>query len=217
MKLSIHHWAFSLVLIAAVAGIGLLSSLVLPGETMVELAREGGGVEQATIAFYVLALVALLLRAPPTLDLPSRIAIGILLVASAARELDLHSALFGFSILKSNFYRHFATGPQMVVAVMIILPVVLSAAFLLKRHGRWMLDGARQRVPSAVTTLSLLVMLPVVKMLDRSLAIVTDWGVDVSSVTMRAVQLSLEEPLEMTLPLLIITALLQHRRAASLH
>lgn len=213
MKFPIHHWAFSLGLIAAAAIVGLIGSVLLPGQMMVELAREGGEIETATVLFYLLALIVLVLRAPSKLDRSSRIAIGLLLAASAARELDLHSALFGISILKSNFYRYYATAPQIVVALLIILPVLLSAGFLLRRHGRWVLDSARRRWPAAVTTMSILLMLPIVKLLDRSLAIVTDFGIDVSSVTMRAVQLSLEEPLEMLLPLLVIIAIVQQRRA----
>lgn len=213
MKFSIHHWAFALGLIAVAATIGLTGSLLLPGQMMDELAREGSEIENATVLFYLLALIVLVLRAPANLDRTSRVAIGLLLVAGVARELDLHSALFGMSILKSNFYRHFATAPQIVVALLIIFPVVLSAGFLLRRHGRWVFDSARRRWPAAVTTMTILLMLPVVKLLDRSLAIVTDFGIDVSSVTMRAVQLSLEEPLEMLLPLLVIIAIVQQRRA----
>lgn len=171
--------------------------------------REGGPVEIVTVAIYYLALLVLWTCMPPALPRLSGIAISILLVACAAREMDLHTALFGMSILKTNFYRNFATGPQIVTAFLMIFPVFLSVGFLLVRHGRWLLNGVRRQNPAAITVMSIPVLLVLVKILDRSLGLVEELGGYVAPLHFRAMQLSLEEPLEMALALLAIIAIAQ--------
>lgn len=209
VKLPIDDWTFSLRFIGAVAALGLINSVLLPWETSLELMGESGLVENLTVAVYYFAVLVLWTCAPPALPRSSCIAISIVLLASAARELDLHIALYGMSILKANFYRKFATGSQVTVALLIIFPVVLSIGFLLMRHGRWLMNGARRRIPTAVTTLSIFVLLPLVKILDRSLGIVQELSGHAPPLPLRAMQLSVEEPLEMVLGLLVIIAIAQ--------
>lgn len=209
VKSPIDDWTFCLRLVAAVAALGLINSVLLPWETSLELMSESGLIENLTVAVFYLALLVLWTCAPPALPRSSCIAISIVLLASAARELDLHTALFGMSILKANFYRKFATGSQITVALLIIFPVLLSIGFLLMRHGRWLIDGARRRIPTAVTTLSIFVLLPLVKILDRSLGVVEEMSGHAPPLSLRAMQLSVEEPLEMALGLLVIIAIAQ--------
>ena len=77
------------------------------------------------------------------------------------------------------------------------------------RHGRWLLDGTRRRIPTAVTTSSIFILLPLVKILDRSLGVVQELGGYAPPLPLRAMQLSVEEPLEMALGLLVIIAIAQ--------
>lgn len=209
VKSPIDDWTFCLRFIAAVAALGLINSVLLPWETSLELMSESGLIENLTVAVYYLALLVLWTCAPPALPRSSCIAISIVLLASAARELDMHIALFGMSILKANFYRKFATGSQITVALLIIFPVLLSIGFLVMRHGRWLLNGTRRRIPTAVTTLSIFVLLPLVKILDRSLGMVQELSGHAPPLPLRAMQLSMEEPLEMVLGLLVIIAIAQ--------
>lgn len=211
MKLPFDDWTFSLRLIAAVAAVGAINVLLLPWETSDALVREGGLIEIATVLFYYLALMVIWLGTPD-LDRVSRVAISLLLLACVAREMDLHSALFGVSILKSNFYRHYATPAQIAGALAIIFPVLLSIGFLLKRHGRWLLDGVRRRRPVQVTIFSIMLTLVVAKLLDRLLAFAAPFGGEGARLVARAIQLPLEEPLESLLPLLVIVAVVQHWR-----
>ena len=209
MKSPIDDWAFSLRFIAAFAVLGILNAVLLPWETSLRLLSEGGLIEDATVVFYYVALLVLWTCAPRGLARSSLVAISVVLIASAAREMDLHIALFGMSILKANFYRKFATGPQIVIALLVILPVLLSVGFLVVQHGRWLLNGTRRRIPTAVTTSSIFVLLVVVKILDRSLGMVQEIGGYAPPLALRVMQLSLEEPLEMLPAILVITAIAQ--------
>ena len=136
MRSSIDHWGFALRCIAAVAALGLINSVLLPWQISLDLMSEGGPIENVTIVLYYIALLVLWTCTPPTLPRLSCAAISIVLLACAARELDLHTALFGMSILKANFYRKYASGFQIAMALLIIFPVLLSVGFLLMRHGR---------------------------------------------------------------------------------
>jgi hypothetical protein len=213
----IGHWAFSLRLIAACALLGLVNSFLLPWETSLSLMNEGGPVEIATVVFYYVAVLVLWTCAPAAMPRSSWVAVSIVLLACAAREMDLHIALFGMSILKANFYRKFASGPQIAVALLIVFPVLLSAGYLAVRHGRWLLAEARRRNPTAVTVASLFVLLVLVKILDRSLGMVEEIGGVAPPLSLRALQLSVEEPLEMVLPLLVVIAIAQAWRAGGRH
>lgn len=209
MRSPIDHWSFALRIITAVAAIGLINSFLLPWQSSVDLMREGGLVENTTVVLFYIAVTVLWTFTPPTLPRLSCAAISILLLACAARELDMHIALFGMSILKANFYRKFATGPQIAVALLIIFPVVLSIVYLLIRHGRWLLNGVRDRTPTAVTTMSIIGLLVFVKLLDRALGMVEELGGQAAPIALRAMQLSLEEPLEGVLALLVMVAITQ--------
>jgi hypothetical protein len=201
--------------IAAFAVLGIINAVLLPWETSLRLLSEGGPIEDVTVLFYYIALLVLWTCTPRALPRSSLVAISIVLVACAARELDLHIALFGMSILKANFYRKFATGPQIVMALLAILPVLLSVGFLAIQHGRWLLHSTRRRIPTAVTISSIFVLLVLVKILDRSLGMVQEIGGYAPPLALRVMQVSLEEPLEMVPAILVIIAIAQAWRSGT--
>lgn len=213
MRSPIYHWDFSLRFIAIVAALALINALLLPWQTSIDLMQEGGLIENATIPCYYIALAVLWLYTPPQLPRLSRIAISILLFACAARELDLHKAMFGMSILKINFYRYFATGPQIGVALLVISLLLLTVTYLLFQHGRWLREGVRKRQPTAITVMSIVMMLILLKILDRSLGIVKELGGYTAPLFLTAIEQSIEEVLEMVLPLLVVIAIVQAWRS----
>jgi hypothetical protein len=213
----IDHWAFPLRLIAATALLGVINAVLLPWESSLALMNEGGPIEIATVVFYYLAVLVLWTCTPPSLSRLTCVAVSIVLLAGAAREMDLHIALFGMSILKANFYRKFATGPQVAIALLIIFPVLLSAGYLAIRYGRRLFAAARRRDPTAVTITSFFVLLVLVKVLVRSLGMVEEIGGYAAPLPLRALQLSMEEPLEMLMPLLVVIAIAQAWRANRNH
>jgi hypothetical protein len=76
-----------------------------------------------------------------------------------------------------------------------------------------LLAEAHRWNPTAVTVASLFVLLMLVKILDRSLGMVEEIGGYAPPLPLRALQLFLEEPLEMLLPLLVVIAIARAWRA----
>lgn len=197
----------------ACAAIAVLVGIGTPALLPIAFLEEGGPVEQLTVYLYVLAALAVALTHPPSLTPLDKAAIGLLLLAFAAREADLHTALFGKSILKASFYHRHATPGQIVVALLILLPVALSLVQLLKRHGsRWLSPPASWQAP-LVTVMTLVVLLAVSKVFDRLPAVMVEIRlVDTMPAAGRNVLLALEEILELTMPLLALLAVVQGRR-----
>lgn len=206
---AVYRWDFALRLIVVVAALNFINCLFLPWDVALDLMREGGPIENTTVLGYYFALAMLWLLAPQKASKPALIAISVLLLACAARELDLHKALFGMSILKANFYRHYASGAQIAGAVAMLLPVFASMGYLWLRYGRWLRDGVKRRDPVAVTTASLFALLFFVKILDRSLGVAMELGGYNAPLPLRALEQTQEEPLEMILPLLVVLAAVQ--------
>jgi hypothetical protein len=159
---------------------------------------------------YVAAALSVVLARVPGLPLLDKLAIGLVLLAFAAREADLHTALFQVSILKSSFYLRHGTPGEIVVALCILVPVALSFLLLLKRHGsRWLV--APTRWPAPVFTVATFVgLMLLTKVFDRLPAVLVElrW-LEAMPVVARHVLLALEELLELALPLLATLAVFQ--------
>lgn len=175
------------------------------------LLQEGGVVENGTLFFYLLAALMVLKMRPPAWSKRDVGALVVVLLALAAREADLHVALFGISILKTRFYSGSALW-QIAVALAVLAPIVLAAGWLLRRwHRVWRSALARRRWRAAACTgLAFGVALVTAKMLDRMPAMLLDFGAmrEVPA-ALRYLLLSLEEILELSLPLLALLAVVQ--------
>ncbi len=191
--------------------LGLGMSSVVPADFM----AEDGPVEAATAWLFLVAFATVLLTRLPALAALDKAAIGLLLLAFAAREADLHASLFQVSILKASFYLRHGTPGQIAVAVGILVPVLLSFLLLLRRHGaRWFAAPSRWRAP-IVTVATFAVLMLVAKAFDRLPAVIVDLGIlDAVPERVRHVLLALEEVLELALPLLAILAVVQGRLRA---
>ena len=161
--------------------------------------------------FVAAALTVVLARLPlPTLD---KLAVGLLLLACAAREADLHVALFEVSILKASFYHRHAAPSQIAVALTILVPVALALLLLLKRHGSlWLGAPGRWRAP-VVTVATFFALMVLTKVFDRLPALLVEMRiVEAMPAAARNVLLALEEVLELALPVLAMLAVLQGRQ-----
>lgn len=187
--------------------VGLNTPLRIPPA----LLQEGGIVENGTLFFYLLAAVVVLKMRPPAWSRRDIGALVIVLLALAAREADLHVALFGISILKARFYSG-GTLWQIAVALAVLAPIAIAAGWLLRRsHRVWRSALARRRWRAAArTALAFGVAIVTAKTLDRMPAMLLDFGLmrEVPN-TLRYLLLSLEEILELALPLLALLALAQ--------
>lgn len=137
-----------------------------------------------------------------------------MIAAFGARELDLHKNLTGESVLKLSFYLRDVPVPQKLLASVVVAGFGCALLFLLLRHSRPVLSAFRRLDPFAVTVVLFVATLVLSKILDRSVNLfVQDLGIPVPPRTRLLVQ-GMEELLELTLPLLLLNAIVQRRRLA---
>jgi hypothetical protein len=210
------HWSFALRLIVAVAALSVANCYLFPWQTTLEVMIEGGPVENAAIIAYYIALGTLWLFPPQVMNRVALAAGSMLLLACAARELDLHKSAFGMSILKSHFYRDYATGPQIAAALAILLPIFAAMGYLALRYGRRVIEGTRRGDPAAATVATMVILLFVLKAFDSIIGYVGAWLGEPGQIwgyttKMGLITMALEETLEILPPLLAVIAIMQDR------
>lgn len=184
----------------------------LPRATVMRLIHENGPVESLTVLLYLLVAVALWCVPRPLAQAAPRLALTVMLAAFAARELDLHKAFTGTSVLKVSFYLRDHPLHQKITALPILAVIAFTAVWLLLRHARPMWQGLRRSRPLAITVAIFLVTLVCTKIIDRSFAILAeDFGV-VMTTGLDTVLSALEEVVECSLPLTVAVGLMQHQR-----
>ena len=186
--------------------------LLIPQWISPEILAEDQLVEDGTLWVYGLAVACALLLRWPGMPRRDMAAAGLLLVAMAAREADLHKAMFGMSILKSRFYLD-ATSPWPVLAALgVLIPIVVAGLWLLTRHGHRWLQSPRQWNAPMVSVSTLVLLMVFAKVMDRTPATLGEMGLlQQVPQTLIYLMLSLEEILEFALPLFAAVALLQCR------
>ncbi|MEF7612829.1 hypothetical protein V4F39_02830 [Aquincola sp. MAHUQ-54] len=192
--------------------LSLLLWLALPRDTVIDLIHEGGPIENLTVLLYVLAVAALWWVGGPADERLGRIGVGVMLLAFAARELDLHKALTGTSVLKVSFYLRDAPLHQKLIALPIVLAIAAAGLWLLVRFAKPVWQQLRLRRPLAVTVAAFIVTLVATKIIDRSFAILAeDFGI-VMSASVDTVLSALEEIGECALPVIAAVGVWQYRR-----
>ncbi|WP_326541934.1 hypothetical protein [Pseudorhodoferax sp.] len=208
------HRLFAFWLALAVAALAIVVGLLVPHWIPLAFLQEEGPVERGTVWVYLAAVLSVPLLRWRGMSVADGLAACVLLLAMAAREADLHTALFGISILKSHFYLH-APASQIAVALCVLAPIVAAGLWLLVRHAQqWRVAPARWS-PPAVTLAVLVATMVVAKVLDRTPDTLGQLHLR-EQVPMAAiyVMLALEEILEFALPVFAIVAMLQCRLLA---
>lgn len=200
---------FSIRLVLLVALVSLTSWLYLPARTTLRITLEDGPIENATVLFYYLAMIVLWLFRPRALSRRSALAIHIILMALAARELDLHKALTGTSMLKLRFWEGMTPAPQWIEAFGLLLALFAVIAALIWRHWKEFRAALRRRDAWAVTLATFVATMVIAKLADRSLGVLRERFSFESADWLAALMQSIEEPFEMMLPVLIAIAVLQ--------
>lgn len=209
---ALRHRHFAAAALLVVAAIAVAIGLAIPHGISLRFVEEGGAVETATLWTYGAAILGIWLLHWPGAPVLNLAAAGVALAAMAAREADLHSALYGISILKSLFYLE-ASAPQILGALLMLAPVAWATSWLLMRYVRYCLR-APAHWPVAARTLALTVLVMVVaKVLDRVPATVGAWRGPLPDAVLH-VMLALEEVLELSLPLFALLAMAQCRIGA---
>lgn len=176
--------------------------------------REDGFVESLTLGLYAAAFgtVAIAPGRGSRHWTSSRLALLIVILGLAAREWDAHIRLTGSSVLRVSYYLN---GPLAVEKLWALCAVALFAASLLclawhytralrqRVHGN---DAIRSAVIAFIATAL------IAKVLDRSVNVLAqDFGWVISTTTAMLV-LSIEETLELVLPLIVVATVWQHAR-----
>lgn len=185
-----------------------------PQEVMA-IMSETGWVERSTAAgWFLLALLVWLLRGggdPPA----TTVALSVMFLAFGARELDWHKVWTGTSVLRVSWY----VGPaplQHKLAALAVLSVVSAAMLrLLLAHARRWWRGLRGGDAVAISIAAFIVTLVVSKLLDRSYNVLNEDFHMALSMSTKVVVSALEETLELTLTLIALLALWQHRSSLS--
>lgn len=202
-------------LVALCVAVAVLAWAVLSPEAVLRLMAESGPVEAATAPLYFLAAIYVLVAGVPRIEPSPVLPLCIVLCGFGARELDLHKAFTGTSVLKVSFYLGPAPLAHKLVALGVVGAVLGAVLHLLTRHGRRIWRGLRQGRPAAITVAVFAVTMVVAKIVDRSrMVLLEDFGIALGS-SATALFIALEETLELGLPLLVLLGLLRHRRPAA--
>lgn len=210
-----HRWAaLPLPLITAIAA--LVMSWAVPLDTLRRLTTEGGTVERPTEWLYFAAAGVVWLCRRPGDGARTTLALCTLMLAFGAREMDLHKHWTGTSVLKFSFFlREPAPLQHKLIALLVLVAVTVALLWLLRRHALTAWRRLRDGAPWAASTLVFFVVMGVSKVFDRSVSILTeDYGVTIAPATVGLV-VSIEEVIELSLPLIAMLAMAQYRRAAN--
>jgi ABC-type uncharacterized transport system permease subunit len=200
----------SLVLAAIFALLALIVGLLTPAVMPAVFLDEGGPVENGTIFLYLASVACVVMTRMPGLSKTDKVALCIVLLSLAAREADLHKAMFGISILKARFYNRYGSIEQIVMAVVTLLPVVLSILWLIRRGVRPWWNALVSRRAPALTLMTFLVIIVLAKAFDRTPVTLVSTGLMASvPATVSTLLQSFEEIFELLLPLLVMLAVIQ--------
>lgn len=197
------------------ACIGLLLWATMSPAQLISLSWEAGPLEKATeILWFCLAASIWLLRSRNDRVLVW-LAFCIIFIAFGAREMDLHKAWTGTSMLKVGFYLGAASPLHKLVGLSCLLVVAFSGALLLRWLAKPAWKSVRLSTPVGITTSAFVVTMIVSKVLDRSVNVLAeDYGVTFELPT-RALIGVLEEILELSLPIVAAAGFIQHRSIRS--
>lgn len=198
-----------LVSLLALAGC-LLMFVLVPVDTLRGWTREDAFFEiGAVVGYWVAALICLsqALRGHGT---PFYANSALLLFLLGARELDWHKKFTTASILKLSYYFKLQVpAGERLIALAIVICILAFTIYYIARYVPPFIRHLRAREPFAITVCCALVVLVLSKIMDRLVNILKDdYGLAVPA-WLEKVQLSLEEPLEFMIPVLVILALHQ--------
>lgn len=191
----------------AAAGVGINMPLTIgPGFVL-----EGGAVENGTLGLYVVAALLVLRMRPPAWSWRDAGALCIVLLALAAHEAHLDTALFDIGLLTARL-GGVGTSSHKVLAVAVLGTVGAAAVWLVRRL--WAVRRSallrRRWRPAARTVAAFGVALLTAGSLDQLQATLADGNVlPYVPATLRYLMLSMEEVLELALPVLAVLGLLQ--------
>ena len=210
-SLALDHSDYAVhVVLAALAG-ALVLWLTLPAEELTLLVEEGGPIERPTAWFYLLAALAAWYLRTPTDDPRTTIALSGVLAAFGVRELDLHKAWEGTSMLRASFFGGDAPLDVKLLMLLVLLLLARWGGYLLLRHAAGVVRGVARREPVATSVAVFVVTLLLATVLDRSASVLGERFDVHLGASVEVLLRGLEEVAELVLPLIALLAMCQHR------
>lgn len=199
-------------LTAVAALLALTLWLALPYPELIDITSESGPIEQATAVGYLVAALAPWWLRPAGVRPALMLGLSLTMLAFALRELSWHQLWTGHSVLGLRFYLNGeASVAQRVTVLAVLLPVAIALGVLACR-GRATWQAARRGAPAAGTALVFVALLFATKGIDRSLNMLAEIFHLTWPLWLVGLQFSLEETLELALPLLALLGFWQGRR-----
>jgi hypothetical protein len=189
-----------LAVLAACAG-AVGAGWALPVEMVRELMRESGPIENATVVFYGIAIGSLWSIRNPLFGNAAAMAGTVVMTACIAREVSLRRLMLEAGLVNNHA---FFVG----LAVLLGLLLVFATGWLLVRYGMVVAKGRWRGRPVAVTLAVLGCTLVLSQIMDQLPALARGSGHALSE-RARLVALSVEEALELMLPVLVMLAAMQ--------
>ncbi|AEG92030.1 hypothetical protein [Ramlibacter tataouinensis] len=184
--------------------------LALPAPRLALLLEEGQLLENLTVWAWgaaVLVLLALAVLRPG--GRATALALALVSLLFAARELDLHKDLTGTSVLRVSWYLKGPFTAAHALSLAVLAAFAAALLYLVWRHGRTLWRRWRQGEPAAAATVAFLATLVLSKLLDRTASVLAeDFGLPLSLSAAVLVQ-GWEEVLELVLPLVAAVAAAQ--------
>ncbi|TFZ02175.1 hypothetical protein EZ313_12910 [Ramlibacter henchirensis] len=193
----------------AVALASLAAWLVFPAELVIDWTHEGSLIEDLTIALYLVAAVGIL---AVWRSLPKGVAaaLALTMLAFAAREADWHIHFTGTSMLRVSYYLGPAPLTHKLLSFAAVGALLAGWLYLTIRAVRAWRSKRLHAGAVGANTLTFLGVLVFAKLLDRLLSVLAeDFGVATND-AMRALQVAIEEPLEMVLPVIVLATVWQY-------
>ncbi len=200
-----------LMLLGIYLGLAAYIATQAPPEVTAFLYSEEGPYE--VFSAWLWLLLACMTLFSPALQPRTRFAAGLTALLMGARELDMHKSPFSMSFIKTNFYQsHDIPLQDKLQGGSILLIMLVLALYLLIRMVRHLRRHGIGDTP-ALLLLCGLALGTVSKALDRfSSQMYQFFQIEISA-GIRQMVVVMEESLEMTMPLLLILALLTYRRS----
>lgn len=201
-------------LVGAAAIVGKLLWAALSEETLFAVMQEDGFIESLTLGFYAVAFGTVAMAPARGIRhwTSSRVALLIVIFGLGAREWDAHIRLTGSSVLRVSYY---LKGPLSGEKLWALCAVALFAASLLCLAWHYT-RTLRQRVRGSdairSAVIAFIATAVIAKMLDRAVNVLAQDFEWVIPVTFAMLMLSIEETLELALPLIVVAAAWQHVR-----
>jgi hypothetical protein len=184
--------------------------LALDPASLKALVTEGGSVERLTELLYFALAAAMWWFRRPGDDVLGWVALCVVFVAFGAREMDLHRAWTGGSMLKVSFYLRDAPLLHKLVSAAVVLVVAAAMVTVVRRFARGVWQGLRRHETPAITVAIFLLTMVASKVIDRSINVLhEDFGVLTPAATGALVG-AIEEIVELSLPLVAAIGFVQH-------